>query len=242
MSNILFVGKDLPDCIEIVEGMLNEKKVYTSAKKDLDLSPFNSEGIYSFNWNRSSAISSRSLIINAETTLENLNQYVIYFDSVFFNSKYELDRTENVSSGMDMLFTGYQFFLNELILRLEQKKDPCVISFVVRTYPSKYESFHTNSKALNLVPTSNIVNAAQSAFISLAENISTQVAEKPYLSVLLSKCEVGNELYNDEKALGSWISTSMDVFQKSNNHQSIKQSGTWVKAGSKVSAGFSLFK
>lgn len=242
MSDILLAGKDLPDCLEFAEGALINKKLFTSAKKDLDLSPFESEGIYSCQWNRSSAISSRSLIIKAETTMQDLTQYVVYFDSMYFASKFELDRTDNVSVAMDAMFTGYQFFVNELLLRLEQRKDPAIVAFVVRTYPSKFETLHTGTKSVNLVPSSNIVNAAQTAFISLAENISTLVADKPYLSALLAKCEPGNEIYNDERALGSWVSQTMDILKTQKSHQSLKQASTWIKPGAKVSAGFSFFK
>lgn len=242
MSDILLAGKDLPDCLEFVEGLLNSNKVFTCAKKDLDLSPFESEGIYSCQWNRSSAISSRSFIIKAETTMQELDQYVIYFDSMFFASKFELDKTENVSVALDTMFASYQFFVNELLLRLEQKKDPAVVSFVLRSYPSKFETLHSSNKSVNLVPSSNIVNAAQCAFVSLAENISTLVADKPYMSVVLVNCEPANEMYNDEKALGTWVSQTMDSVRKQKSHQSVKQASTWLKPGTKVSTGFSFFR
>lgn len=242
MSDILLAGKDLPDCLEFAEGLLNTKKIFTCAKKDLDLSPFESEGIYSCQWNRSSAISSRSFIIKAETTMQELNQYVIYFDSMYFASKFELDKTENVSVALDTMFASYQFFINELLLRLEQRKDPVVLSFVLRSYPSKFETLHSSNKNVNLVPSSNIVNAAQSAFISLAENISTLVADKPYLSIILAKCDHTNEMYNDEKALGNWVSQTMDSVSTQKSHQSVKQASTWLKPGAKVSSGFSFFK
>lgn len=242
MSDILLAGKDLPDCLEFAEGLLNSNKVFTCAKKDLDLSPFESEGIYSCQWNRSSAISSRSFIIKAETTMQELDQYVIYFDSMFFASKFELDKTENVSVALDTMFASYQFFVNELLLRLEQKKDPAIVSFVLRSYPSKFETLHSSNKSVNLVPSSNIVNAAQCAFVSLAENISTLVADKPYMSVVLVNCEPANEMYNDEKALGTWVSQTMDSVRKQKSHQSVKQASTWLKPGTKVSTGFSFFR
>ena len=242
MSDTLLAGKDLPDCLEFAEGLLNSNKVFTCAKKDLDLSPFESEGIYSCQWNRSSAISSRSFIIKAETTMQELDQYVIYFDSMFFASKFELDKTENVSVALDTMFASYQFFVNELLLRLEQKKDPAVVSFVLRSYPSKFETLHSSNKSVNLVPSSNIVNAAQCAFVSLAENISTLVADKPYMSVVLVNCEPANEMYNDEKALGTWVSQTMDSVRKQKSHQSVKQASTWLKPGTKVSTGFSFFR
>ena len=45
MSDILVAGKDLPDILEFAEGFISNKKVYTSVKKDVDLSTFESEVI-----------------------------------------------------------------------------------------------------------------------------------------------------------------------------------------------------
>ena len=73
MSDILIAGKELPECLELAEGFTNTKKVFISAKKDIDLSPFESEGIYSTNWNKASAISARSFLITAETKMKDLN-------------------------------------------------------------------------------------------------------------------------------------------------------------------------
>ena len=100
----------------------------------------------------------------------------------------------------------------------------------------------SSNKSVNLVPSSNIVNAAQCAFVSLAENISTLVADKPYMSVVLVNCEPANEMYNDEKALGTWVSQAKDSVRKQKSHQSVKQASTWLKPGTKVSTGFSFFR
>ena len=182
---------------------------------------------------KSSAISARNFIIKAETTLPDLSEYVVFFDSQYYASKFELDRTESVSLAVDAMFANYQLLVNEILLRLEQRKDPVVVSFLVKTYPSRFETLHSSGKT-SLVPSSNIVNAAQSAFISLAENVSTLVADKTYMSVLLAKCDNDHEL-------GEWMGKALDAVSSSKSKQSAKQASQWVRAGSKVS-GFSLFK
>lgn len=242
MSDILIAGKELPDCLELAESFIENKKVFTSAKQDAEIANFEAEGIFSCNWNKSSAISARSFIIKAETKLKELNQYLIYFDAVAFASKFELDRTENISTAVELMIASYQFLINELLIRLEQRKDPVVVSFLVKTYPSKFETLHNGTKALNLVPCCNIVSAAQAAFISLAENVSILVADRPYLSVLLAKCDPSNEFYSNETEIGKWISLGMDALEHSKSKQTAKQAATWIKVGQKVSSGFSLFK
>ena len=242
MSDILIVGKDLPDCLDFAEAFVATRKVFCVAKEETEASNFEAEGIQAATWNRASAISSRALIIKSETKLDDLNQFVIYFDSYYFGTKFELDRTQDVAPAIDTMIASYQYFVNELFTRLEQRKDPVTVVFLAKTYPSKVENFHSGSKNVNIHPTSNIVNAAQAAFISLAENFATLVGDKQYLSVLLAKCDQTNELFNNDKQLGNWVKESINAIEAFKNHQGMKQACNWVKAGGKVSNGFLLFK
>ena len=242
MSDILIVGKDLPDCLDFAETFVTTRKVYCVCRDESEATDFESEGIFASTWNRSSAISSRSLIIKAETHLEELNQVVLLFDSYYFGTRFELDRTEDVSAAVDTMIASYQYFVNELLLRLEQRKDPVTVVFLAKTYPSKAQNLRSGNKNVNIHPTSNIVNSAQEAFIALAENFATLVGDKQYLSVLLAKCEQNNELYNSDKQLGAWVKESLAAIEGFKNHQSAKQACSWVRAGGKVGNGFSLFK
>ncbi len=242
MSDILIVGKDLPDCLDFAEVFVTTRRVFCVSKDESEATNFESEGIFASTWNRSSAISSRSLLIKAETKLEELNQFVIYFDSYWFAQQFELDRTEDVSVAIDTMIAGYQYFANELLLRLEQRKEDVTVVFLARTYPSKVENLRSGSKNVNIHPTSNIVNSAQQAFMALAENFATLVSDRQYLSVLLAKCEQSNELFDSEKQLGGWIKESISAIEGFKSRQSVKQACSWIRAGGKVSNGFSLFK
>ena len=242
MADILIVGKDLPDGLDFAEAFVATRKVFCVARDESEVQNFEAEGIVAATWNRSSAISSRSLIIKAETKLEQLDEFVLFFDSYWFATRFELDRTEDVSVAVETMISSFQYFINELMLRMEQRKDPVTVAFVAKTYPSKAEIVHSGNKSINLHPTSNIVNAAQQAFISLAENFATLVSDRQYLSVLLAKCDQTNELYDSDKQLGSWVKESINTIEGFKSHQNVKQACTWVKAGGKVSNGFSLFK
>ena len=242
MADILIVGKDLPDNLDFAEAFVATRKVFGVARDESEVQNFDAQGIMAATWNRASAISSRSLIIKAETKLEQLDEFVLLFDSYWFSTRFELDRTEDVTVAVETMITSFQYFVNELMLRLEQRKDPVTVAFVAKTYPSKAEILHSGNKNINLHPTSNIVNAAQQAFISLAENFATLVSDRQYLSVLLAKCDQTNELFNSDKQLGNWVKESIGAIEGFKNRQSVKQACTWVKAGGKVSNGFSLFK
>lgn len=243
MAELLLVGKELPDSLDFAETFSkNNRKIFTVSKNIEEVSDFEAENIFSTTWNKNSSISSRSLLIKAETKCTELDEFVIVFDSYYFAQKFELDRSENISAAVDTMINSYQFFLSELLLRLEQKKEPAVIVFLVKTYPSKFEISHNGNKNVNVHPTSNIVNAAQQAFISLAENTSTLVAERSYLSVLLSKCDPSNELFSNDKEIAQWIIQGIETIKNFKNHQTSKQAETWTKVGAKIPTGFSLFK
>ena len=242
MADILIVGKDLPDNLDFADAFTATRKVFCVARDESEVQSFEAQGILASTWNHDSAISSRSLIIKAETKLEELNEFVLFFDSYWFGTKFELDRTEDVSVAVETMIKSYQYFINELMLRLEQRKEPVTVAFLVKTYPSKADLLHSGNKNINLHPTSNIVNAAQQAFISLAENFATLVSDRQYLQVLLAKCDNTNELFDSDKQLGAWVKESITAIEGFKNHQGVKQACTWVKAGGKVSNGFSLFK
>ncbi len=243
MSNVLFVGKDLPDCLDFAEAMAKTgRKIFTTEKLNEETSNFDSANIFKASWNRASAVSARALIIQSEAKLQPVDEYVIYFDSEYYASKFSLDRIEDLPPAIDTMISSYQLFMNELLFRLEQKKEDVVITFFVRTAPSKAELIRNAKKTPNQHGISNIVSAAQSAFISFAENFATLVSDKNYLSVLLGQCTAQNELYNDEKQIAQWLCQSIDIIKGQKNHQNVKQALTWVKAGGKVPSGFSLFK
>ncbi len=241
MSNTFFIGKDLPDGLEFAEAIADSgRSVFGIAKSEADAAKFESEKIFTSTWNKSSAVSAHSVIIKAETQLESFDEVVFYFDSSYFCAQFELDRTEDISNAVDTMYNSFLFATNELLKRIDQRKEKITVAFLVKEYPSKYEMI--SSKAAGIVPASGIVSAAQAAFCALAENFSTCVAERNYLSVLLAKCSFSNDLSKNEDGLADWLVTALDSFKTMKNPQTAKQAGVWNKAGGKVSAGFALFK
>lgn len=241
MSNILIIGKDLPDSIELAEAFAETgKTVYTSAKSAADADKFESEKIYATTWNKSSAISAHSLIIKAETKLEDINEVLFYFDTNYFCSKFELDKSEEIANAVDQMINQYLYTTAELLKRIDQRKEKILVSFLLREYPSKLEA--VNSKNGATLPASAIVSAAQQSFISIAESFSTNISDRSYLSVLLANCNPVNENYKNEKSIAVWLAASMETIKGQKNPQTVKQASTWNKVGSKVSSGFPFFK
>lgn len=243
MSNILLIGKDLPDGNAFAEALAgSENTVFTSAKSENEGVNFESEKIFATKWNKSSAISAHSLLINAETKLGQINHVVFYFDTTYFVTKFELDKTEEVSVAIDTMVNPFLYASGELIKRADQKKEKLTVSFLVKNYPSKCEVTLNSSKNPGILPASIIVSTAEAAFTSLAENFASYVKDRDYLSVILGKCNSANELYKSEKNLAQWLNDAYVSVNTAKVKQNGKHACTWNKAGAKISTGFSLFK
>ena len=241
MSNTLFIGKDLPDGLNFAEALADSgRSVFGTSKSEADASKFESEKIYSTTWNKSSAVSAHSVIIQAETKLETLDEVVFYFDASNFCSQFELDRMEDISNGIDSMISSFIFSATELLKRIDQRKEKISVVFLIKEYPSKYDML--SSKTAGIVPASTVVTAGQATFCALAESFSTNVADRDYLSVILAKCAYSNELYKNEDAIADWTVSALDAVKAMKNPQSVKQASVWNKVGGKVSTGFALFK
>lgn len=231
----------MPDGLELAEAFAETgKSVYTVTKTEVDANKFEAENIYSSTWNKSSAISAHSLIIKAETKLEKIDEVLFYFDTNYFCSKFELDKTEDISNAVDQMINAYLYSTSELLKRIDQRKEKILVSFLLKEYPSRLEAI--SSKAGITLPSSAIVSAAQQAFISIAESFATNINDRSYLSVMLANCNVNNELYKNEKSVAVWLAASMETIKDQKNPQTLKQASTWNKVGAKVSTGFQLFK
>lgn len=241
MSNTLFIGKDLPDGLELAEALAaSGHKIFGIARSEAETMNFEAENIFSTTWNKSSAVSAHSLLIKAETKLETFDEVIFYFDTNYFCSKFELDKSEEIASGVDLMINSYLYATTELLKRIDQLKEKVIVTFLVREYPSKLEML--SMKNAVSVPASGIVSAAQAAFKSIAESFATNISDRNYLSVLLAECNTNNEMYKNEKLIGDWLGTSMVSVKAMKNPQTVKQASTWNKVGSKVQTGFSLFK
>ena len=241
MSNTLLIGKDLPDSLAFAEVLADSgRSVFGTAKSEADAAKFESEKIYASTWNKASAVSAHSVIIQAETKLESFDEVVFYFDAANFCTQFELDRTEDLSNGIDSMISSFLYASTELLKRLDQRKEKASVLFLIKEYPSKYEML--SSKTAGLVPASTVVSAAQAAFCAIAENFATNVADRDYLSVVLAKCGFTNDFYKNEDGIADWVVSALNTVKTLKNPQTVKQACNWNKVGGKLSTGFSLFK
>lgn len=242
MYNILVIGKDLPAATSFSDALrVNQNKIFCSVKSEKEAIQLQTKNVFCSTWNKSSAVSAHSFLIKAETSLEKISHIIFYYDSAYFCTKFELDKTDEISMAVDSLINSYLFSSSELLKRIDQKKEQITVSFIVRNHPSKFEISTSNSKNANILPASSIVSIGESCFETLAQNFATNVSSREYLTVFLAKCAFNNEIYKNDKQLASWILESFETLSNAKHHQNLKQATTWNKVGSKISTGFSLF-
>lgn len=237
MANVLILGKDLPESTDFIKSFeLNAHKIFTPVKTGSVISMDN-DNIITCNWNKASAISTKAMLIQAESRLENIDRIIIYFDACHFAETFQSDRVDEITAAMENMIYGYQYLVTELLTRFRQKAPACQIVFLLQTAPSK----SSVSKNPGAVPCNLAVAAAQKAFEALAENAAYSFYDLNSVTPVIAYCDVSNALYRQERELGEWVLSFTETISQMKNRPTLKQCTSWVKAGSK-SLGLSLFK
>ena len=241
-KNILIAGKDFPDSEDFAEKIaLGEFNVVCSGSMSDEEENKSASGISVCQWNRDSAISARSLIIQAETINGFTDNYILYFDAEYFTEKYNSCSTDICARACDSMILGFQYLSLEILNRIQQHKSPAKIIFLLKTNPTMNEVIHSSAlKKMNITPSNPIVSAAEAAFATFAENFAAQVLSEENISVLLITGDQQNETMSSDLNLGSWLKdyiNSCDQLKKG-----IPKSTSWIKAGAKASGGFNFFR
>lgn len=240
-KNILIAGKDYPDSEDFVEKIALGEFNVSCAGNTAEDSVKPSSGITICDWNRDSAISARSLIIQAETANGFTDNYILYFDAEYFTAKYSSCSTDICARACDSMILGFQYLSLAILNRIEQHKTPAKILFILKTNPTMNDVIHSSAlKKMNITPSNPIVSAAEAAFATFAENLAAQEMNNDNVSILLITGDQQNETMSSDSNLGSWLKeyiSACDQLKKG-----IQKSTNWIKAGAKASGGFSLFK
>ena len=249
-KTILIAGKDLPDGAEFVEGAeVKMRKIAVTAAKGAK--PAATANIAAFEWLRTSPINARTLVLNAETEYERIDEAVLYFDENYYSTKFNLLTPQECSQSADEMILGYQYLALELLGRFEKKysmsagmeeNKPPKLTFLIKKSCSECEAAKNSAlRSTTPIASGPLVSAAAAAFQAFAENIAAIYGAREYVTVLLARGDNSNETASRDRVLSEWICSYMDEVDKQKNKLSLKQSMNWIKAGAK-GPGFSLFR
>ena len=262
---ILLAGKNGSECEDFADGLLLSSRQValtgkntisesgakkTQAERKAEVLAFDEEktqqaetGVCTFEWNKSSSLSSRSIVLETENYFGGIDEAVLYFDEEYFASKSGTIDAEEISRSADELILGYQYLASEVLSRYERKYEdkPRTLVFLIKECPSLSDAVISpalkNGKNQIASP---IVAAAASAFTSFAENIAALYADENFVNVILVRGDINNEESKREEKLAKWLCSYIDSLEDEKQRLSAKKSVQWIKPGAKKSSGFNM--
>ncbi len=245
-KTLLIAGKDIPSGSDFASGVsLNVRNTFiTSPEASADTG----NGYYGVNWNRGSALSSRSVILNSINESGHLDEVVLLFDEAFFATQFTKTSTAQIEPAIDSMINGFHYLTQEVIARFDQRKDFTdgrtfgKLVFLYKSNQSICESIQSSSKVISSALSYPLVAAGAAAFKAFAENTAATLVDNDAVYPVLVTCDQNNELAHKDNALASWLCGYLDMIDDLKKRPSEKQLVSWVKAGAKSPGGFGLFK
>ncbi len=255
-KNLLIAGKELPAGTDFASGasFQGRKTMITKeTAEDLEITPPND--VKCLSWNRSSALSARTMVLSSLNEFGNIDEAVLFFDETWLASKYgeTLNPSESIKV-LEELIASYQYLTMELISRItkkniyaadnsaaEKSKKTVKLIFLYKSNPSECDGITSSSARAASNLSSPLVAAAANAFKAYAENIAASLVNNTEITPVLVSCEPSNDLATKDSALAVWLCEYIDQIDQLKKGLSPKQKVAWVKAGAKSPGGFSFF-
>jgi len=257
-KTIIVAGKDTPAVTKFSDGLvLAERKVIltgneteiiehteTTVDREVGVPKIeHSSSVTTVAWNKSSPVSSRTLILEAESIYGQLDEVILYFDEHWYAQKADMIDAQECAHGADDMILSYQYLTLEVLKRFEKRnsqENPGSLIFVVRESPSAADAVRNPSvRDGSSSIASPVVASAASSFVSFSENIAALYGDYGYVNIYLIKSDGIGEVASRDEMLSKWVCDYVDANSGLIN---AKKAVTWIKAGSKLtSGGFSLF-
>jgi hypothetical protein len=234
IKNILFAGKDFP-----------YGEQFFSSARDAGLTALMTTSSEEENhetnpnillWNKGSVVSAHSLVIQAENLVSSIDAACLIFDCPHFTSLYSENDTNSTQSIVCDLVLSYQLLAKALMDRFLLKKHGKLI-FVLRASQTLADATKKHSEDAY---THKVVNpwlcAAQSAFISFAENFACVYEESAPEKVLLIKADI-----ESDADISQFICRQLAI-EEINQKKSIKGAAVWMPVSGKEERAFGFFK
>ena len=168
-------------------------------------------------WNRSSALSARTVLLEVKNRFPQLDEAVFLFDTQYLAETFPAATQQNLLQIMDEHIKGWMLLVQESIDYLKKQKKGRLVFICI--FPGKTGAVQNTAVAV-----------AESAFVRLAEETAKLFTSlsNPELHTLLVKCDA-DELKEatDQTAQITWIADQLESAETGRN------SVRWIKAGSR---------
>jgi len=170
-------------------------------------------------WTRSSPISARTVLLQAQNAMGIPGQVILYFDAAEYAAAFSAYSLETITRGTDEMILGYQYLVNEAVNRIQSGHDANLVFYLQNESDREY----------------GIMTAvAEAAFAALAEKTAELYAGKNFGVVLVK----ADQPVNTESTQWLFQYLQNDAVQK--NARNPKHAAHWIKPLSKVPGVLSL--
>ena len=233
---MLIAGKTMPDAANFAEGvaysgrnivvtgipadLTDQPKRLTAAERKANLEAYEEaktreakSGTCTIEWNRSSPLSSRSLVLQTLTIYGGLDEVLLYFDEEWFASRADRMDSEQVSRTADEMIAGFQYLALEAIStfhRRDTAEGPGTLIFLYKQTPSRVDVLRSPGLMDGMSAiASPLVAAASAAFVAFAENLAAVCQESIFVDVVLLRGEGSIEGFRRDDETGRWVCTTL---------------------------------
>lgn len=238
-STILIAGKELPAVNDFALALsLAGYNVAITAPNEGEMKKNGS--LLMVPWNRPSAISARSVLLQVENTFGAVDTAILYFDAAVYAPQFTTLSPAECSRSLDYMCSSYQHMAIECTTRFEEKRLDGRLIFIYRTHPAAVDVVRGAPGSV-ITTCGPFVAAAMQSFKAFAENIAAVIGDKPNTEVYLVSCDdMKSEVYNKDSMLSLWLNEYLSMTSKRPEKVREKEHRTiqWVKAGSK---GYGIF-
>lgn len=248
-KGLIIAGKDFPENSAFVNAALANGFSAAVSVSEQNKEQLPADPVKAFVWQRSSSLSARSFVLEAQTSLPALTHAVLIFDTALYAKAQEdfFAGTHSLSEGIDRFIASYMYITRELIDRFK-KTGGGTLCFVYKAHPAKSDYIKLSARLKETVnPASPLLSAAAAAFKSFAENTAASLSASPIKSLLIEYAsapgregeeETAEYLFSLPEMLNAGISEKNGgKFIGSKAEKNVR----WLRPGAKFPAVMNLF-
>ena len=237
-KTILVAGKNMPEASSFTDGISHsgrniivsgnitdseETRKLTIAERKANQAAYEEEkaqeaktGMCTIEWNRSSPLSARSLVLQTTTIFGGMDEAVLYFDEEQYAAKAEKMDSEEIVRGCDEMIAGYQYLALEVLnafQRRETSEGKGRLVFLLKETPDRIDVLKNPSVKDGLSPiASPLVAAGAAAFASFAENMAAVCSDSIFVDVIIARGDSSMEGFRRDDETGRWVASFLDSY------------------------------
>ncbi len=224
--SVLFAGKEYPDGRDFALAATNHNRTalitVSAMPAGLDEGRI-SDDVYPILWNRSTSLSARSLLLQAENICRALQEAVMIFDTSWYSAAFPAMTPEACSKAIDDMVASYAYLATELLSRFKKRGEGTLVFVIKKSQTGEPEGGFSK-------PVSVLAGMAEGAFKGLGESIATMHGQDSALRIALVTADYGTA----DSHFANWLFEVLDAPNSVVGKVDVKKGPQWFKMGAKT--------